>query len=73
VAGVAVIGERVRVQGWALAGVRVLSADGADETRQAWHSLGAEVVVVLLTSSAAEYLADELVQCSWPFPVVIPL
>lgn len=72
VAGVAVIGARELVRGWALAGASVLAADDADETRRAWRSLAAEVAVVLLTSSAAEHLAEELADRSWPLVVVIP-
>ena len=71
-AGVAVIGERALVRGWALAGASVLGVDSAEEARQAWSVLGADVAVVVLSSLAAWYLAGELAGCRWPLVVVIP-
>lgn len=70
--GVTVIGEEVQVRGWALAGVRVCPAADAESVRQAWRSLGPDTAVVLLTGSAAECLADQLADRSWPLVAVIP-
>jgi vacuolar-type H+-ATPase subunit F/Vma7 len=73
VAGVAVIGDPVQVQGWALAGARVCPAADAESARQAWASLDPDTAVVLLTGPAAEYLASELAGRNWPLVAVIPV
>ncbi|HEY6708605.1 MAG TPA: V-type ATP synthase subunit F [Actinomycetota bacterium] len=57
-ARVAVLGEQVRVQGFALAGALVLEAGDAAEVRAAWASLADDVAVVVLTPRAAEALRD---------------
>lgn len=57
---VAVLGERAKVQGFALAGAMVLVAEDAEQARVAWDSLGADVAVVVLTPLAAAALAHEL-------------
>ncbi len=57
----AVVGERTRVEGWALAGALVLPAETADELRRAWAAIRTrDVAAVLLTSAAAQGLAAEL-------------
>ena len=72
-AGVAVLGERVRVQGFALAGALVAAADDAAAVRSAWAALGDNVAVVVLTPRAAQALADEpLVAVGAPLTVVLP-
>jgi vacuolar-type H+-ATPase subunit F/Vma7 len=53
---VAAIGEDVRVQGFALAGVLVLPGDTPADARASWAALPADVDVVILTPSAAEAL-----------------
>ncbi|HXZ76273.1 MAG TPA: hypothetical protein VEH31_36115 [Streptosporangiaceae bacterium] len=55
---VAVIGEGVRVQGFALAGALVLAAEDAAGYRAAWRSLPADVAVAVLTPRAADALRD---------------
>jgi vacuolar-type H+-ATPase subunit F/Vma7 len=55
---VAVIGEELRVQGFALAGAAVYPARTEDEVRRAWLSLPADVAVVVLTARAAAWLGD---------------
>lgn len=69
---VAVIGAQSEVQGWALAGVRVCAADDAPSVVRAWDGLGDDVSIVLLTEAAAEALAAEPAEPSWPLVVVIP-
>jgi len=54
-----VLGEAVRVEGFALAGATVLVADDADAVRRTWASLPGDVAVVLLTAKAAAALAGE--------------
>ena len=72
-AGVAVVGEQVRVQGFALAGALVAVADDAAAVRSAWDALGDDVAVVVLTPRAADALADQLAPASGaPLTVVLP-
>ncbi|HEY1346343.1 MAG TPA: hypothetical protein VGF54_15255 [Streptosporangiaceae bacterium] len=55
---VAVIGEGVRVQGFALAGALVVAAEDAAGARAAWRSLPPDVAIAVLTPMAAEALRD---------------
>jgi vacuolar-type H+-ATPase subunit F/Vma7 len=57
-ARIAVIGERVRAQGFGLAGALVIAAEEADAVRNAWRSLPDDVDVVILTAAAAAVLGD---------------
>ncbi|HEY7223096.1 MAG TPA: V-type ATP synthase subunit F [Micromonosporaceae bacterium] len=69
---VAAIGSPVMVRGYALAGVRVLPAEDADEVRDAWRSLPADVGLVVLTEQAAQALADTLTaERTWPLVAVM--
>jgi vacuolar-type H+-ATPase subunit F/Vma7 len=69
---VVVIGEETRIQGFALAGVATRPAETDEETRMAWHSLGDEVAVVILTPRAADRLAGHLEQRPEVLTVVMP-
>lgn len=69
--GIVVIGDEMTVQGYALAGVRVLPADDADSVRAAYDGLDNDVAVVLLTEAAAAYVPDVLT-ADWPLTVVLP-
>ena len=72
-AGVAVVGERLRVGGFSLAGAVVLAADDAAAVRSAWASLGTDVAVVVLTPRAAAALEAELdAGGATPLTVVMP-
>jgi hypothetical protein len=53
---VAVIGEGVRVQGFALGGALVLAAEDPAAVRAAWRTLPGDVAVVVLTPRAADAL-----------------
>ncbi|MBB2744055.1 UNVERIFIED_ORG: vacuolar-type H+-ATPase subunit F/Vma7 [Microbispora rosea subsp. rosea] len=55
---VAIIGEAVRVAAYGLAGALVLPAEDAEAVRTVWRALGPDVAVVILTPSAADFLAD---------------
>ncbi|HMK11076.1 MAG TPA: V-type ATP synthase subunit F [Acidimicrobiales bacterium] len=55
---IVVLGERHRVEGFALAGATVFVAADADSVRDAWARLPDDVVVVVLTPAAADALAD---------------
>jgi vacuolar-type H+-ATPase subunit F/Vma7 len=69
---VAAIGSPAMVRGYALAGVRVLPAEDADEVREAWRSLPADVGLVVLTEQAAQALADTLTaERTWPLVAVM--
>jgi vacuolar-type H+-ATPase subunit F/Vma7 len=52
------IGETVRVQGLALAGVIVLPGDSSAEVAASWSALPEDTSVVILTPRAAEALAE---------------
>ena len=69
---VAVIGEETRIQSFALAGVVTHRAETDEETHLAWHSLSADVTVVILTPQAADRLAGQLGQRPEVLTVVMP-
>lgn len=71
-ARVAVLGEQVSVQGYALAGAVVLVAEDADAARVAWEGLGDDVAVVILTPTAARAVGPERVTGLHPLAVVMP-
>ncbi|WP_201845235.1 hypothetical protein [Myceligenerans indicum] len=69
--GIAAIGAMVDIQGFGLAGVRVLPADGPDEVRSAWRGLDEAVELVILTANAAAALAGEP-PAEHPLTAVLP-
>ena len=71
-ARVAVLGEQVAVQGYALAGAVVLEAEDADTARRAWDGISEDVAVVILTPTAARALGPERVAGPHPLTVVMP-
>lgn len=54
------LGERARVEGFALAGVEVIGLDDPKDVRHAWEQLTDEVAVLLLTPAARAHLSDEI-------------
>jgi len=54
------LGERSRVEGFELAGVRVVPAEDRAEVRAAWERLGPEVGIVLLTARSRQFLGELL-------------
>lgn len=66
---VAAIGETVRVQGFALAGVLVLPGDDPRQCRASWAGLPPDVDVVILTPMAAQQVPAV---ASGPLRVVMP-
>jgi vacuolar-type H+-ATPase subunit F/Vma7 len=70
-ARVAVLGEQVAVQGYALAGAVVLAVDDDDAARAAWDALPADVAVVILTRAAARALGPERVAGPHPMTAVM--
>jgi vacuolar-type H+-ATPase subunit F/Vma7 len=54
---VAVIGEAVNIQGFALAGALLCAAEDSGAARQAWDCLPPDVAVAILTPQAAAWLA----------------
>lgn len=69
---VVAIGSQADVEGFVLAGVRVVSAATAAGTRQAWDELPAEVAVVVLTPQSASDLGDARWSPGAPLSVVLP-
>ena len=73
---VVVIGERVRVEGFGLAGAEVFVAEDEIAVRGTWAALGSDVGVALLTPAARQALgaAEDLheVGPGWPLLVVLP-
>ncbi len=68
----AVIGEELAVEGYALAGCVLLPAGNPDEVNAAWQALPADTVLLILTKSAAGWLADRLAQRPDIMTVVMP-
>jgi vacuolar-type H+-ATPase subunit F/Vma7 len=58
----AVIGEALAVQGYVLAGAAICPVGGPDEAAAAWDALPADTALVILTVSAAAWLADRMEQ-----------
>ncbi|MER5390511.1 hypothetical protein [Saccharopolyspora sp. NPDC002686] len=69
---VVAIGERLRVQGWCLAGVVVLAAEDAAAVQRSWEELDDGVAVVILTPTAVEALGEQLDGRASPLVVVLP-
>jgi vacuolar-type H+-ATPase subunit F/Vma7 len=69
---VAVIGEQVLIQGFALAGAVVLPAENATAACAAWLQLPRNVLVVVLTPAAAAALGDLAHADGCPATVVMP-
>lgn len=67
----AVIGEELRVQGYALAGAIVYPAGDPAAASTAWRALPPDVAVAILTPRAAAWLGDELGQRSGILTVVM--
>jgi vacuolar-type H+-ATPase subunit F/Vma7 len=53
---VVVLGESVRVLGYALAGAKTIVAETPDQVHRAWDALDGDVTLVVLTPFAAETL-----------------
>ena len=68
----AVIGEAMRVEGYALAGAVVYLAEDADQARAAWRSLPPDIAVVLLTARASAWLGEAPQRRDGVLPVVMP-
>jgi vacuolar-type H+-ATPase subunit F/Vma7 len=68
----AVIGEALRVEGYALAGAVVCAADDEASVLRAWRALPDDVAVVVLTTRAAGWLGDEIARRPRLLPVVMP-
>jgi vacuolar-type H+-ATPase subunit F/Vma7 len=54
------LGEGRRIEGFALAGVRLVAAEDPHAMRAAWQSLGQDAGLLLLTPAARAALADLL-------------
>jgi vacuolar-type H+-ATPase subunit F/Vma7 len=71
---VAVIGEPVRVRGYALAGAVVHECADAAALRSAWAGLDDDIAVVILSPVAAAALdVTGRPAAAWPLTVVLPV
>ncbi len=66
---IAAIGESIRVQGLALAGVLILPGDDPEAVRTRWREMPADVEIVLLTPRAADALDPD---APGPLTAVLP-
>ena len=55
---IAVLGEAIRAEAFALTGALVIAADTPDAVRDAWRSLPKDVAVVVVTPRAAAALGS---------------
>ena len=68
----AVIGEALRVEGYALAGAVVRPAESQDEVHAAWQSLPPDTILLIMTAIAAAWLADRTAERPDILTAVIP-
>jgi vacuolar-type H+-ATPase subunit F/Vma7 len=68
----AVIGEAVRVQGYALAGAVVYQVEDADQARTAWRTMPPDIAVVVLTGRTAAWLGEVPQRRDGVLSVVMP-
>lgn len=59
---VVAVGERVRIEGFALAGVLTFPAEEPDGVAAAWQALPDDVAVVVLTPAAAATVTDTVAE-----------
>lgn len=71
-ARIAAIGEPLRIYGYGLAGALICPARDQPEVLRRWRELPRDVVVVVLTPDAADWLAEELASRPDVLPVVLP-
>lgn len=55
------IGKRERIEGLSLAGVEIVAAEGEEEVRDAWNTIGRNVGVLILTHEAESILSECLI------------
>jgi vacuolar-type H+-ATPase subunit F/Vma7 len=60
VSSIIAVGDRMKLVGYALAGVEIKDATKPDEVREAWLGIADDVELVLLTSEARQALPDPL-------------
>ncbi|MGZ6300195.1 MAG: V-type ATP synthase subunit F [Candidatus Limnocylindria bacterium] len=59
---IGILGNRHRIQGFALAGVETFAADTQEDLAAAWSKLPSDMAVLILTRQAAGALADRLAE-----------
>ncbi|WP_197059272.1 V-type ATP synthase subunit F [Cryobacterium sp. MLB-32] len=69
---VAAIGERAALQGFLLAGVRVLTAENTGDVIDAWDALSPQTGIVILTIKARAALGTRTASLPAPLTVVLP-
>ncbi len=71
-ARVVVLGEAARVEGFALGGAAVITAEDRDAVLEAWATLSDEVAVVVLTANASAALEGVAIAHDEVLTVVMP-
>jgi vacuolar-type H+-ATPase subunit F/Vma7 len=69
---VAIVGERALIQGYALVGVHMLTAETAEHVRRHWANLPPGLLLVILTPTAAAALDGLRTARGDPMTVVMP-
>lgn len=69
---VVVLGEAARVEGFALGGATVITAEDRDAVLRAWTTLGDDVAVIVLTTKASAALDGAAVEHDGVLTVVMP-
>jgi vacuolar-type H+-ATPase subunit F/Vma7 len=69
---VAVLGASAVIQGYALAGAVPVVAETREQVREEWTRLPSDVIVVILTPTAAAALSTERAAAGAPMTVVMP-
>lgn len=57
---IGVLGDRHRIQGFAMAGVEAFAAQTEDDLTATWQNLPSDLAVLILTPQAATALAERL-------------
>ena len=69
---VVVLGEAARVEGFALGGATVVTAENREAVLRAWAALGDEVAIIVLTTKASAALDGAAVRHDRVLTVVMP-
>lgn len=69
---VVVLGEEIRVRGFALSGADVVTAETEQDAIEAWNGLGDDIKLVIVTPAVAEALGQDVLDSGTSLVAVIP-